>query len=174
MVQEGAAYFITSTIVEWLPVFIEEHAILILADTFKTYIKKYGLRIAAYVIMPTHLHLIVYDASMDIDRLRRTISNWRRHSGKVLSRYVDQHLDPSFGATLRVGVGDDRIRKFWSAGFHPVAIMSREFLEQKAEYMHNNPVRRGLADEPSDWPNSSAAFYEHGEIGLLPVSPLEL
>jgi hypothetical protein len=31
--------------------------------------------------------------------------------------------------------------------------------EEKLNYLHNNPVKRGLVKEPGDWPRSSWRFY---------------
>jgi putative transposase len=30
---------------------------------------------------------------------------------------------------------------------------------EKPDYMHNNPVKAGLVDNPVDWPYSSARWY---------------
>jgi putative transposase len=43
------------------------------------------LRVNAYVIMPTHLHMIVFDAEWDSERLRRTLADLRKFTGRQLS-----------------------------------------------------------------------------------------
>jgi hypothetical protein len=40
------------------------------------------------------------------------------------------------------------------------------------EYIHNNPVRRGLAGQPTDWPWSSARFYAGLNDVILAMDPL--
>ncbi len=47
-------------------------------------------------------------------------------------------------------------RQFWQEGFHPQAIPSDEIMQQKLEYLHNNPVERGLVASPEHWRYSSA------------------
>ncbi|HXJ92582.1 MAG TPA: transposase, partial [Terriglobia bacterium] len=42
------------------------------------------LRVNAYVIMPTHLHMIVFDAEWDSERLRRTLADLRKFTGRQL------------------------------------------------------------------------------------------
>jgi putative transposase len=43
---------------------------------------------------------------------------------------------------------------------------SRKALE-KLEYMHLNPVRAGLVSRATDWPWSSAPYYESGaDVGI--------
>lgn len=42
-------------------------------------------------------------------------------------------------------------------------------MRQKIEYIHNNPVKRGYVDKPTDWRYSSARNYA-GMEGLIPVT----
>jgi putative transposase len=39
--------------------------------------------------------------------------------------------------------------------------------DEKLNYMHHNPVKRGLVREPGDWPWSSWGFYFLNDAGLL-------
>jgi REP element-mobilizing transposase RayT len=39
-------------------------------------------------------------------------------------------------------------------------------------YMHNNPVKRGLVKEPSDWPWSSWRFCFLNDTSLLATDPV--
>jgi len=56
---ETAVYFVTYSIVEWLPIFVTEAAFKIIADSLTFCHRNKHLRINAFVIMPTHLHMIV-------------------------------------------------------------------------------------------------------------------
>ena len=56
-----------------------------------------------------------------------------------------------------------RKNKIGQDEFHPKAIYTQEFLLQKMEYMHNNPVRKGLVLKPEYWRYSSARTYLNGE-----------
>jgi hypothetical protein len=51
-----------------------------------------GLRIKTFVIMPTHLHLILFDADFDNDRLRNTVRDMRQFTGWQLADYSEKHL----------------------------------------------------------------------------------
>ena len=44
----------------------------------------------------------------------------------------------------------------WQEGFHPVAITDDEMMVQKLEYLHNNPMKRGLVAALEHWRYSSA------------------
>ena len=53
-------YFVTMSVVDWLPVFVSERRWRILTDSLNFCHERKGLRVNAYVIMPTHFHGIVF------------------------------------------------------------------------------------------------------------------
>jgi putative transposase len=53
-------HFVTMSVVNWLPVFVSDGAFRIVADSFNFCHERKGLRVNAYVVMPTHLHAIVF------------------------------------------------------------------------------------------------------------------
>jgi putative transposase len=57
---DGAVYFVTFSVVDWLPVFISEPACKIVSESLNFCHTKKGLRTNAYVIMPTHFHGIFF------------------------------------------------------------------------------------------------------------------
>jgi len=46
---------------------------------------------------------------------------------------------------------------------------ARKKRREKLEYMHANPVKRGLVKNPAHWIWSSYSFYEKNEVGLVKV-----
>ena len=46
--------------------------------------------------MPTHVHLILFDAAFDVARLRRTVRDMRQLTGRKLADYCDQHMPDLF------------------------------------------------------------------------------
>jgi putative transposase len=92
-IQEGAAlYFLTFTIVYWLPVFVAAEPCLIITESLNYCHQHKGLRINAFVIMPTHLHLILFDVDFDNERLRQTINAMRQFTGRQLADYCHQKI----------------------------------------------------------------------------------
>lgn len=55
----------------------------------------------------------------------------------------------------------------WQEGFHPQAIHDDGMMQQKLEYIHNNPVRRGWVASPEHWRYSSAHEWLPGAMLLL-------
>jgi putative transposase len=149
--EDGAAYFITPAVVEWLPVFVNREPVEILAGSLRYLHRRKHLRVAAYVFMPTHAHLLVYDENLRGERLREAVHYFRRYTGRLLCDYVDRALPPRFGRIIRRHAEDDRRRRFWQPGLRTKAVQSAEWVLQKIEYIHNNPVRAGLVADPSGW-----------------------
>jgi putative transposase len=75
---DGAVYFVTYSVVDWLPVFVGEASCRIVTDSLTFCHHHKHLRINAYVIMPTHVHTVVFDAAFDSERLRRTLADLRK------------------------------------------------------------------------------------------------
>ncbi len=57
-------------------------------------------------------------------------------------------------------------RSFWQARFHDFNVYSEGKKKEKLNYIHANPVKRGLVNHPKDWPWSSWGFYYGGEVLL--------
>ncbi len=58
--------------------------------------------------------------------------------------------------------------QFWTHENHAEYIFSQKFIEQKLEYIHNNPVRAGIVEKPEEYRYSSAKDYA-GENGFLEI-----
>jgi hypothetical protein len=61
--------------------------------------------------------------------------------------------------------------QLWQEGSHPQAILSNEMILQKLEYLHNNPVKRGLVASPEHWLYSSAHEWLPGAVPALRCDP---
>ena len=60
--------------------------------------------------------------------------------------------------------------RFWQPGGGYDSNLSKsKTIRETIDYIHANPVRRGLVERPADWKWSSAAVYE----GLSPV-PIDI
>ena len=73
------------------------------------------------------------------------------------------------------GCLDQRVKRtvknyqFWGQDNHPIELDSNEMMDRKLEYIHNNPVREGIVDNPADYLYGSARNYK-GLEGLIKVT----
>lgn len=155
------AYFITCTLVEWLPLFTQDSYRSIIIDSLAHLRQHKNTQLNAFVVMPTHLHAILWpDEAKDISSILR---DFKRHTSRAISRLAEQQNDSDYLDTfLRAreqNPASESIYQVWQEGSHPEAIFSFEFAQQKLNYIHNNPVKAGLIGRAEDWAYSSASVY---------------
>jgi REP element-mobilizing transposase RayT len=172
--EDASVYFVTFSIVEWLPIFISEEPCRIIVDSFRHCHEYKGLAINAFVIMPTHLHAIVFDRNFDNARLMRALTDFRKFAGRSLADFCDSHAPTCIRAAIHEAAGDDRDRRIWQPSRHPEALTSEPFWRQKLDYLHDNPCRKGLVIRPEYWRFSSAGYLSHDskwpcDVPLTPI-----
>ena len=103
-----------------------------------------------WVVMPEHVHLLVREGNEPLAaamaRLkacfaRDTLRLWRAERPEAVERLV----------------GKDGKTRFWlTGGGHDRWMRSDDDCREKSDYLHGNPVKRGLVARPEDWKWSSA------------------
>jgi putative transposase len=171
---EAAVYFVTYSVVDWLPVFVSESACRIVTESLGFCHREKGLRVNAYVIMPTHLHAIFFDKDFDCPRLQASLADFRKFTGRSLSDFCSERMPPCFAETLCARATIDRDRRFWQPSRHPEAIETERFWGQKLDYLHENPCRKGPVVRADHWRFSSASFYlsdgkESRDVAISPI-----
>jgi hypothetical protein len=157
--EDAGVYFVTMSVVDWLPVFVSEATCRLLADSLNFCHQHKGLRTNAYVIMPTHFHAIFFLARFDQPALTAALTDFRKFTGRRLSDYCTLHMPACFSEVLTRSSGNDRDRRFWQPTLHPERIEAQPFYEQKRDYLHDNPRRKGLVARPEYWRFSSASTF---------------
>ncbi|MBI4759339.1 MAG: transposase [Chloroflexi bacterium] len=171
--QAHYAYFVTSTIVDWLPVFVSRPYFDIVVDSLKFMRTNKGVQVNAFVIMPTHLHLVLYpDENVNLSNIMR---DFKRHTSQRISAELQKDNQRIF---LRIFAQQAPNRtkaeyRVWQEGFHPEAIYSADFARQKIAYLHENPVRKELVNRPEHWRYSSARNYLSGDNTVIEIDLLE-
>lgn len=165
-------YFMTFTLTGWVDLFIRNAYRDCIIDSLTYCIKEKGLTLYAYVIMTSHIHLIV--SSKSGYDLPATIRDLKKFTSKKLIKLINEIPESrrewllnkfSFEAN-RTSRGDKYI--VWKEGYHAKQIVTNYFLDQKRDYIHNNPVVAGFVSLPEDYLYSSARSYA-GEVGLINV-----
>ena len=97
---DAAVYYMTYSIVEWLPVFTSEVPCHFITESLNYCHQHKGLRINTFVIMPTHLHAIVFSSDFRSEPLAAALTEFRKFTGRQLSDYCQQTMPACFCATL--------------------------------------------------------------------------
>ena len=172
-VDPKGVYFVTSTVIFWIDLFTRKEYRHILIEGLKYYQVKRGLVIHAWCIMPSHIHLII---SSDAD-LSAIIRDFKKLTSKRIVEEIrvtnESRKEWLLRAFVKAGIGLKRItnNKLWQDGNHPILLDSAEMVRQKVDYIHNNPVKDEIVDEPEFYWYSSARDYT-GKKGLLDIELL--
>jgi len=140
-------YYLTFTVRNWYYILDRHNRFQILADSLKYCQKNKGVKIYAYVFMINHLHLIASGNDM-IGFVR----DFKRHSSKEIQNNI---IATELGVLRLFDLGNGKY-EFWSRTNMPKMIESEEYIIQKINYVHANPVRRQYVKKPEDWMWSSA------------------
>ena len=124
---------------------------------------RYQFAVIGYVVMPEHVHLLLSepakrDPSIVVQVLKQRVS--RRLRRRIRARTSTQQFHLWHESTTVAH------RSFWQRRFYDFNVWSRKKRTEKLNYMHMNPVKRGLAPDPKLWPWSSYRFYQYGEGNL--------
>lgn len=170
----GSVYFLTYSVVEWLPIFIDEASCRVITESLTYCCHHKQLRVNAFVVMPTHMHLIAFDTEFNSDRLRQTLADFRKFTGRTLSDACATGRPNCFAEVLRKEAVVDRDRRFWQPSRHPEVVETERFWQQKCDYLHENPCRKGLVRRAADWRFSSAAYYASDGVVTVdvPITPV--
>jgi putative transposase len=155
--EKYSPHFLTCTVVKWLPLFEDHNLIDILYTSLRFMQKHNRLTIFAYVIMDNHLHLVAASANLSKD-----IANFKSFTARRIIDTLKVRKEKKLLEQLAQSKAQhkkDRQFQVWQEGSHPQMIQNEAMMRQKIEYIHQNPVRRGLVDEPVQWVYSSAANY---------------
>jgi REP element-mobilizing transposase RayT len=166
---ENAAHFITSTIVEWLPVFTTGACCDIIVRSLAFCHEHKGLRIHGRVIMGNHFHALVSGPT-----LSQTIGDLRKFTAReILDQISTEGRDWLMNqlAYFRAAHKRTSAHQIWQEGVHPQSITTDDIMLQKLEYLHNNPVKRGWVASPEHWRSSSAHEWLPGAIPVPRVDP---
>jgi REP element-mobilizing transposase RayT len=134
-----------------------------------------GLRLFAYVIMSNHIHLIAKATNGDLSDVVRDIKSYT--SRKFLeSIYSDRESRRDWMKMVfeyHAKYKNKQNNQIWTHENYPEEIYSQSFMEQKLEYIHNNPVKAGIVAAPEDYLYSSARNYA-GHEAVMEVEMLDI
>ena len=123
---------------------------------------RYQFLLVGYVVMPEHIHLLISEPKVGnpskvMQALKQRVARSLRRKGR--RRNANQ---------LRLwGAGPGVLpRSLWQRRFYDFNVWSEKKRVEKLNYMHMNPVKRGLVTDAKMWAWSSYRFYQYGEKNL--------
>ena len=157
-------FFITITNIRWLKLFELIPAYDVVYEMFN-YLSSKGHFVNAYVIMPNHLHAIFSFRRSD-QSINTLIGNCKRFMALKIISKLKTRGDKAMLSELQSPVQDkERAKgqkhKVFQPSFDWKLCESEWFIEQKLNYIHNNPTAKSepLCLRAIDFKHSSARQY---------------
>ena len=153
-------FFLTFTVIGWIDIFTREvYCDLLIKNLIYSQQHK-SIEIFAYVIMPSHIHIIVrrndglvndwirdYKSYMAKEMLE-LIQNNQQESRKEWLLYMFKYFAKASKQNKEF--------MFWQKTNHPIEIFTSSVMQQKIDYIHNNPLHAGIV--------TNAAFYKYSSL----------
>ena len=120
--------------------------------------REFPIDLWAYVIMPEHVHMLVYPREPGV-KVGVVEGRIKEKVARRAIKFLEEHA-PQWIPRITVHEGQRVRRRFWQpGGGYDRNITSTEALRAMIDYIHANPVRRGLVARAEDWEWSSARWY---------------
>lgn len=169
---QNGLYFVSFATVYWIDVFIREDYFSIIIESLTHCRNKKGMQLYSWCIMPSHIHLIFEARENNPGDLMR---DFKTFTSKKLQKSIANNMKESRREWMswmfkRAGSKNSNVQsgQFWQQNNHPIELWRPKVIDQKVEYIHQNPVVSGFVREPEDWKYSSAIDYCGGK-GLIEI-----
>ena len=120
--------------------------------------------------MPEHFHVLIWPSkvhspskiggSLKQRTARHIIENLKRCKEPWCRRMLEKIVLPET-------VHDQSTYRVWQRRFYDFNVSGESKRLEKLQYMHGNPLKRRLVENPADWPWSSWRFYHLGDTRVL-------
>ena len=165
-------YFISFATINWIDIFVREVYFSLIVDSLVYCQKNKGLILHAFCIMPSHLHLIF---SSSLDDPSGFMRDFKTFTSKELQKHILSNPQESRKEWIEIAMKNAARTKsnvknmqFWQQNNKAIELWSNVVLDQKLDYIHNNPVNSGFVSSPEHWKYSSASSYilGYGQIEI--------
>ena len=142
---DGYSYYLTVVTHQRNPILIDN--IELLRESFRVSKRKYRYKIEAIVVLPDHFHTIITPQNAkDYPHIIRTI---KQHFSKHCDVKYYEHLEQSISRQK------EGYKPIWQKKYYEHTIRDQKDFEEKVNYIYNNPIKHGYAENIKDWKYSS-------------------
>ncbi len=174
-------HFITCSCYQRVPALGSPQYRTLFVRTLDSIRARYKFALVGYVVMPEHFHLLmsepaVGNPSLVMQVLKQTVARQILGTLRSIEKFPHPRrgeggapADSSWKRLLQRLENPKHPggHRFWQRRFYDFNVWSEQKRIEKLQYMHTNPVTRGLVRHPADWPWSSFRFYELGDTRML-------
>ncbi|OCX51450.1 transposase [Mucilaginibacter sp. PPCGB 2223] len=167
-----AIHFLTFTIVDWIDIFTRPAYKNLIIESLAYCQQQKGLELYAYCLMTNHLHLLA--SATEPGKLSDIVRDFKKHTNKKIIQLIGEENESrrdwmlyrfEYHAKYNNRIQDYKV---WQDGYHAIECSTNQIIDQKLNYIHQNPVRAQIVSEPEHYIYSSAIDYAGGK-GLLDI-----
>jgi len=167
----GTARFLTFSCHRRMNLFLDPEAINLFIKSLDWIRKKYRLQLLGYVVMPNHVHLVIYP--QEEVPLGRVIGDLKAHSAyHIINQWKSNHHQ--ILRKMEVTRNNKSVYAFWQRRCYDHNCREIKIVREKIVYCHNNPVRAGLVSAPDEWLWSSYRWYQGDRNGPISIDDIPL
>lgn len=163
--REGVLHFIEFNVREFRQVFQYDFFARMALIELRRQCDLHPAKLNAYVVMPTHEHIIINPRDGDAIRFAK---NYKAAVTLAFDKIAEErHWQATRDWLANTSDGH---RQLWQDGKYDFHLWSDRLIWQKIDYIHNNPVKAGLVRHPNEYPYSSfnARYGTPGEV-IVPI-----
>jgi putative transposase len=165
----GHLHFVTCSCYRRKPLLGTERARSLFLRILAEVRERYDFALIGYVVMPEHIHLLMGEPRKGTPTTVMQVLK-QRVSRALHGRRPRKRRSPG-QACLWDEESPKKRSPFWQRRFYDFNVWSWKKKNEKLNYMHFNPVKRGLVRHPKEWLWSSYAFYWKGITNACPPNP---
>ncbi|MCC6359750.1 MAG: hypothetical protein IT450_13475 [Phycisphaerales bacterium] len=158
--EPGQAHFLTYSCFQRLPLLPRPRSRQWVIDALATVRRKQNVAVFGYVVMPEHVHVLLYPRRPRYE-MRTILAGLKRPVSDAAKAYLETIGAREWLERLTVRYPSRTVFRFWQpgGGFDDNVVRDRP-IPAILDYIRANPVRRELCAAPPDWEWSSARFWE--------------
>lgn len=164
--EAGVLQYVTLNVRQRRKAFARDEFAKVVLEELDEHCSRHPGKLMAYIVLSDHVHFMLW---LNDGKLSEFLSKYK----PAITKRVDAKAAELGNQRIRHWLVKDGARELWQDGKHAVALWSRRLIRQKIRYIHENPVRAGLAENPQDYPWSSIGAYDP-ELGIIPPVPVDL
>ncbi|MCA9076746.1 MAG: transposase [Planctomycetaceae bacterium] len=165
---QGHAHALTFSCFRQQQFLVKERSCQWLIEAISEAREKHEFHLWAYVIMPEHVHLLIWPTVPDYS-ISRILTSIKLPVTRRALAYVRQSALDFLPKMHDLQPNGKEAYRFWQrGGGYDRNITEPTTVWSEIEYFHANPVRRKLCERPEDWKYSSAATYA-GQNGPITI-----
>ena len=168
--RKGDLYFVTARVYGGKRIFSLPLYVKIVLKSWRWLRQNKRIKLCVFVVMPNHIHFIMkpqgkWTAS-------RICYDFEKHTAHEILHQLRSEKQTDLTNFFKESAADypDREHKIWR-DIQAKNIVTEEFLIEKTEYIHNNPINKGwqLVKDRADYKCTYTNFYDRGEKAIIEI-----